>query len=163
MFVFGVFLVRIFLHMNWIQRDPEYLHIQPKCGKIQTRKTPNKDTFYAVSFVNLFSCQFPVKATSNWQIQKWWNYCLTKPIIVWKIIFSFKIFYGIWTIFNLYVIHQFLWDLFETFQQYCGISNDWPHYFSQIWMNFIFCLTCYFNLYRAILSTISHYGIPLYP
>ena len=36
------FLVRIFLHSDWIRRDTSYLsvslHIQSKCGKVRTRK-----------------------------------------------------------------------------------------------------------------------------
>ena len=28
------------------------IHIQSECGKIQTRKTPNMDTFYAVEVVS---------------------------------------------------------------------------------------------------------------
>ena len=41
--VFGVILVRIFPHSEWIFR------IQSECRKIRTRITPNTDTFYAVS------------------------------------------------------------------------------------------------------------------
>ena len=41
-----IFLVRIFPHLDWIQRDTEY--IQSECGKIRTRITPNTDTFYVV-------------------------------------------------------------------------------------------------------------------
>ena len=42
MFVFGVFLVRIFPHLDCIG-------FQFDCGKIRTRKTPNTNTFHAVS------------------------------------------------------------------------------------------------------------------
>ena len=48
MSVFGVILVRIFQHSDWIRRDSLSLHIQSECGKIVTRITPNTDTFYAV-------------------------------------------------------------------------------------------------------------------
>ena len=41
--VFGVILVRIFPHLYWIRKL--YLYWIPKCGKIQTRITPNTDTF----------------------------------------------------------------------------------------------------------------------
>ena len=41
--VFGVFLVRIFQHSDWIRRDTEY-----QCGKIRTGITLNTDTFYTV-------------------------------------------------------------------------------------------------------------------
>ena len=40
--VFGVILVRIFCHLDWIV-----------CGKIWIRITPNADTFYAVKLMNL--------------------------------------------------------------------------------------------------------------
>ena len=42
----GVFLVRIFPHLDWIWRDS--LHNQSECRKIQTRKTPNTEIFHAV-------------------------------------------------------------------------------------------------------------------
>ena len=51
--VFGVVLVRIFPHSDWIQRDAE-----SKCGKVRTRITPNTDTFYAAQLsdgMSLFS------------------------------------------------------------------------------------------------------------
>ena len=47
MSVFGVFLFSIFLHSDKMRRD-----IQSKCGKIRTRKTPNTDTFHAVTETN---------------------------------------------------------------------------------------------------------------
>ena len=55
--VSGVFLVRIFLHSDWIRRDT--LRIQSKCGKIRARKTPNTDTFHAV-LVTTYSQYFLV-------------------------------------------------------------------------------------------------------
>ena len=44
-----------------MERYSASLHIQSECGKIRTRKTPNKDTFHAVYFnplhtSNLFPC-----------------------------------------------------------------------------------------------------------
>ena len=47
---FGIFIVRIFPHLDQIRKDTKYLSlcIQSECGKIRTRKTPNTDTFYAV-------------------------------------------------------------------------------------------------------------------
>ena len=48
MSVFGVVLVRIFSHLDWIWRDTE-----SECGKIRTRITPNIDTFHAV-IIKLF-------------------------------------------------------------------------------------------------------------
>ena len=39
--VFGVILVRIFVHSHWFR-------IQSECGKRQTKITPNTDTFHAV-------------------------------------------------------------------------------------------------------------------
>ena len=57
--VFGVFLVRIFPHLDWIWRDILYLsrysvslHVQSEWGKIRNRKTPNIDTFHAVLPLN---------------------------------------------------------------------------------------------------------------
>ena len=48
--IFGVILVRMFPHLDWIRRDAEYLSVfSPKCGKIRTRITPNMDTFYSVT------------------------------------------------------------------------------------------------------------------
>ena len=35
------------------------LHIQPECGKMRTRITPNTNTFYAVYFVILVFFSFP--------------------------------------------------------------------------------------------------------
>ena len=48
--VFGVFLVRIFPHSDWIRRDRYFvsLRIWSKCGKMRTIKIPNADTFPAV-------------------------------------------------------------------------------------------------------------------
>ena len=46
--VFGVSLVRIFPHWDWIQRS---LCIQSECGKMRIRKFPNKDTFQEVLVV----------------------------------------------------------------------------------------------------------------
>ena len=51
MSVFGVILVRIFLHSDWIFR------IQSKCGKIQTRITTNRDTFNAVTLIEIIEFQ----------------------------------------------------------------------------------------------------------
>ena len=41
--VFGVILVRIFPHLDWIQRNTRC-----ECGKIRTRIALNTDTFYTV-------------------------------------------------------------------------------------------------------------------
>ena len=65
MSVFGVFLVRIFPHLDWIRRDTPYLpafspnagkilrslRIQSEWGKIRTRKTRTTDTFHAVNYL----------------------------------------------------------------------------------------------------------------
>ena len=48
MFVFGVILVCIFPHLDWILRYSVSLRIQSECGKMRTRITPNTDTFHAV-------------------------------------------------------------------------------------------------------------------
>ena len=63
MSVFGVFLVRIFPHSNWIRRDwnrtgngeiLRYLRMQTECVKIRTRKTPGMDNFHAVIVLRMF-------------------------------------------------------------------------------------------------------------
>ena len=42
-------LVRIFLHLDWIRRDTEYLSVfNPNAGKYRPEKTPYLDTFHAV-------------------------------------------------------------------------------------------------------------------
>ena len=53
MSVFGVRLVRIFPHSDWILCISPYwdfvsFRIQSECGKMRTRITPNTDTFHAV-------------------------------------------------------------------------------------------------------------------
>ena len=49
MSVFGVILVRIFPHKDWIKRDTPHLSVfSPNTWKIRTRITPNTDTFHAV-------------------------------------------------------------------------------------------------------------------
>ena len=46
---YGVFLVRIFPHSDWIRRDTEYLSVfSPNAGKYRPEKTPYLDTFHAV-------------------------------------------------------------------------------------------------------------------
>ena len=44
--LFGVFLVHIFPHSDWIRRDTEWK--VSECEKIRNRKNPNMDTFHAV-------------------------------------------------------------------------------------------------------------------
>ena len=61
--VFGVFLVRISPHSNWIRRVS--LRIWSECGKIRTRKTPNTDTFRAVFLVSKL-CRNRVIWNSAW-------------------------------------------------------------------------------------------------
>ena len=55
MSVFGVPLVRIFPHSDWIRRDKS-LRIQSEWGKIQTRITPNTDTYFLHSIFQLLEC-----------------------------------------------------------------------------------------------------------
>ena len=51
--VFGLFLVRIFLHTDWIRRDTPYLSVlSPNAGKYAPEKTPYLDTFHAVILVH---------------------------------------------------------------------------------------------------------------
>ena len=50
--VFGVILVRIFPHSDWkTERFSVSFRIQPECGKIRARITPNTGTFYAVKII----------------------------------------------------------------------------------------------------------------
>ena len=51
--VFGVFLVRIFPHSDLTRRDTS-IHFESR--KIRTRKTPNTDTFHALSVVIKLQC-----------------------------------------------------------------------------------------------------------
>ena len=55
--VFGVILIRIFPHSDWIRRDTEYLRIQSECGKMQTRIIPIWTLFTQWKLSTLF-CQF---------------------------------------------------------------------------------------------------------
>ena len=50
--LFGVILVHIFPHLDWIRRVS--LRIQSECGKLRTRKAPNMNTFYAVTKAKIF-------------------------------------------------------------------------------------------------------------
>ena len=59
--VFGVFLVCVFPHLDWIRRHGLSLHILSKYGKMRTRITPNMDTFYTVIV------HFVVLGVSLWQ------------------------------------------------------------------------------------------------
>ena len=47
--VFGVILVRIFPHSDWIRRYSVSLLIQSRCERIRNKITPNTNTFYTVS------------------------------------------------------------------------------------------------------------------
>ena len=47
MFVFGAFLVRVFPHSDGIRRDTSVSQYSDE--KIRTRKTPNTNTFHAVT------------------------------------------------------------------------------------------------------------------
>ena len=44
---FGVFLARVFPHLDWIRSDTLLIHSE--CRNIQTRITANSDNFHAVS------------------------------------------------------------------------------------------------------------------
>ena len=62
-FVFRVFLVRIFRHFS-------LSCIQSECGKIRTRKTPNRDTFYVVQ---LFRCTSVINIVT---LHKKWSFSI---------------------------------------------------------------------------------------
>ena len=56
-FVFGVILVLIFSHSDWIRRDKEFHTLfSPNARKIWTR-IPNTDTFHAVASLSLCYCK----------------------------------------------------------------------------------------------------------
>ena len=50
--IFGVFLVLIFPHSDWILKIGISLCTQSECGKIRTRKTLNTDVFHAVILID---------------------------------------------------------------------------------------------------------------
>ena len=54
---YGERLICIFPHLDWI---PISFRLQPECGKMRTRKTPNTDFFHAgwVFLPNNYSCCF---------------------------------------------------------------------------------------------------------
>lgn len=52
MSAFGVFLVCILLHSDWIRKVTKYLRIQFKYRDIRTRKTLNMHTFHAEKFID---------------------------------------------------------------------------------------------------------------
>ena len=54
-FTFGVILVRISPHSDWI-RNSVSIRIQSECGKIRTTMIPNTDHFYAVLMNIILSC-----------------------------------------------------------------------------------------------------------
>ena len=81
--VFGVFLVRIFPHSDWIRRYGVSFRIQSEWGKIRTRKTPNTDTFHAVLALvsatgtipaRVHKCKF-VSSVKNFICQYLWVFC----------------------------------------------------------------------------------------
>ena len=92
MSVFGVFLVRIFPHTDWMQMDTPHLslfnpdrysislRIQSGVGKIRTGKTPNTETFYAVHFIlpNVSQCPFLILKSDvsiqNWKVYNFLNF-----------------------------------------------------------------------------------------
>ena len=59
----GVFLVHIFLHLDWVLRDSCYLSVFCRNDQIRVRirKTPNMDTFRAVCVLTFASVHFSVK------------------------------------------------------------------------------------------------------
>ena len=65
--VFGVILVLIFPHSDWIRRDTR---IQSECGKMRTRIPPNTDTFYAVCkfIIICWSINFESSSTSIYTV-----------------------------------------------------------------------------------------------
>ena len=84
--VFGVFLVRIFPHSDWIQRD-----IQSKCEKTRTRITPNTDTFRAVLLLNYIENLPQCKSTFSLLVDQIPAFALgTNLVREWKTSSNFK-------------------------------------------------------------------------
>ena len=49
--IFGVFLVCIFPHSDWIRWDTSYLYVfSPNAGKYRPEKTPNTNNFHAATW-----------------------------------------------------------------------------------------------------------------
>ena len=71
MSIFGVFLVGIFPHSDWIQNSVS-LCIQSECGKTQTRKTPSTDTFHAVLILIIAITLIYKRKVNNKTILKLW-------------------------------------------------------------------------------------------
>ena len=95
--VFGVILVRVFPHSNWVSLriQSKSFRIKSECGKIRTRITPNTGNFYAVKVpkVTLAFLSFVKRFTFFWKTSKF---------------FSNTSHYFLWTCENFYKTSQFL-------------------------------------------------------
>ena len=95
--VFGVILVRVFPHSNWVSLriQSKSFRIKSECGKIRTRITPNTGNFYAVKVpkVILAFLSFVKRFTFFWKTSKF---------------FSNTSHYFLWTCENFYKTSQFL-------------------------------------------------------
>ena len=95
--VFGVILVRVFPHSNWVSLriQSKSFRIKSECGKIRTRITPNTGNFYAVKVpkVILAFLSFVKRFTFFWKTSKF---------------FSNTSHYFLWTCENFYKTSQLL-------------------------------------------------------
>ena len=79
-FVFGVFLVRIFPHLDWIRRDTPYLSVfSPNAGKYRhfSRSVTNHQKRKLVDFLKKYSCIIYVKISLECKFEK--VYTQTEP------------------------------------------------------------------------------------
>ena len=67
------------------------LHIQSKCRKRRTKRTPNTDNFHAVLFITkLFTCVYGLKWTKKlWKIQKRKKRCHSLNFTTWLNYFDY--------------------------------------------------------------------------
>ena len=95
-FVFGVILVRIFLHSNWIRSDTSYLSVfspnMRKCGPVQLRiRTLFTDTVYVAQW---YSTLYVVRCNNIMVSYFKWRHNTTagkSPLLSWKIFTSIMV------------------------------------------------------------------------
>ena len=121
----------------------EILHIQSECGKIWSRKTPNKSTFYAVS-VNGGIFRFLV-------IQIFLN-----QLLIWRIYMCYKMLWGFITCWGgTYVVSS--QEYYKTSQKFQKIMLNFCFCFSLLLLfsSLFFMFTCIFNFFGRFKSVLS--------
>ena len=82
---YGVFLVCIFAHSDWIRRDTEYLSIfNPNAGKYRPDKTPHLDTFHTV--LRLLTLSRGVERTLSYIYDETLILAKCSIIDIWKVL-----------------------------------------------------------------------------